>query len=180
MPTDGFGRRKSDDEVRSELDELQALVVSQNDLIDAQSRVIADDRRRLRDAAIGYLILLIVTTAGLFLLEQRDKDRLHDAQVGACRQSRDTRNAANANAEVLYAATYAASLRAAKLVKSSDPAVRRVNQQAVGQITKYANHLRRVGLSDCAQATDHPLTYKPPPPVHFLPSEIPTDLRPPK
>lgn len=142
-------------------------------LIEQQGELIERQRRALRSAVIGYIILSLGIAAALSVIEHRDAVRARDAervalraQVAACDRVNLLRSQANGTSEISFATLYLSAQRERALADGARGATHARSARALAYL---AGRTKHTPLTDCQLAVYHADTYKRPVPRPFDP-----------
>jgi hypothetical protein len=125
--------------------------------------LIYEQRRRLRQAAIGYLILVAAVAIALFLLEQRADKRIEVAQRGACERLQLVRDRVNAIERVGREGYLSGAHRERLLARMGRD--ERLHRESARALQRVADSFMFTAPTDCDAAVDDPAHYQPPRPV---------------
>jgi hypothetical protein len=134
--------------------------LSQTEEIDRVARKAANVTARR--AARAYFALLFVLLVGAFFYSHYQEVRLHDGLMATCgRVNRLRVEESNRNAQVFYAAFYAARERERGLAAKGGPGAA-LHRKSVHYLDTSIAALRWTPATDCAHAVDRARGYRPP------------------
>jgi hypothetical protein len=146
---------------------LRKMIEEQRATLVEQRRLIHVGRKRLTQAMVGYLILVVSIAISLFVLESRQDEKLRASQTNACERVNILRGQVNVNSTVIYDVLKNAEKRERLLSRTSPVAERKAHRKSADNFRDILTRLSTTDSTNCLQAVDDPVGYVAPTPEPF-------------